>query len=178
MLEAILFSTATVIVENANGRLPILQNSRFCKIPDFVNFPFFFHLHIYTSVYSLLETTLFSTATVVVEYPIRMRMGASRLCDILDFAKFPILSNSRYCQFPDFAKFPVLSTSRFFFICTFMQQYIGCWRHFFLAPQLKWSISPLDASRFWKISDFVKFPIFLHLHIWTAVYSMLVAIFF
>ena len=30
MLETILSSTATVIVENANGRLPILRNSRFC----------------------------------------------------------------------------------------------------------------------------------------------------
>ena len=114
----------------------------------------------------MLETTLFSTATVVVEYPIRMRMGASRLCDILDFAKFPILSNSRYCQFPDFAKFPVLSTSRFFF---HLHPYAAVYR---MLEAILFSTATvmvdfptrclpiLKNSRFCIIPDFDKFPIF------------------
>jgi len=53
----------------------------------------------------MLEAILFSTANAVVEYPIRMRMGASRFCEILDFAKFQILSNSRFWLFPDFVNF-------------------------------------------------------------------------
>jgi len=72
----------------------------------------------------MLETTLFSTATVIVEYPIRVRMGASRFCEILDFAKFPILSNSRFCQIPDFEKFPILHYSRFWQIPNFLHLHI------------------------------------------------------
>ena len=72
------------------AKLPFLENYRFWGIIDFIS------LQIYTAEGLVGGNYYFSTATDMIGYPIRERMGTTLFWEITVFAKLPFLRNCRF----------------------------------------------------------------------------------
>ena len=108
-----------------------------------------------------------STATQVIVYPIRERMGTTQFWEINVCAKLPFLQNYRLCKITVFANLPFLRNYRFweitvfeklsnFFICIFILQKSLLEAFIILAPQLMWSDTPYESE--WAPPYFEKLP--------------------
>jgi len=124
-------------------KLPFLLNYRFWQIT-------IFYLYIYTAEERVGGNNYFTTATEMMGYPIRERMGTILFWEITVFAKLPFL---RYCRFWQITVFDKLSI---FFICTFILQKSLLEAVIILAPQLKWSDTPFESE--WAPPYFEKLP--------------------